>query len=1153
MNTVSDSISHTATAVGILFQLADGSIQSCNRDAERILGYSAEEMIGVAASNLAIAFGNSKSVVTALETGEPCSDLEMEFYQPDGSLVWLSLTSQPLFSGSSDRPSGVVTTFKDITAAKRDLEPADSQKLESSKDFKLFADAIPGILYIFDAISQRNLYINSQAYDSLGYTPKHILEMGQEFRTKVMHPDDLALFPVHLDRLERSQPGEVCKLEYRMRHQNGEWRWFCTQERVYSRTQDGKLERILGIARDITNRQQAQTALKESEERLKLATVASGMGMWFWDLVADTLEWTEQCKAIFGLPADAELSYEKFISILHPDDRDRARKANAQALTNLTEYRLEYRAIWSDGSVHWIAARGRGFYNQAGKPVRMMGTVQDISDRKQIEAQLRDSEQHLKRVLNSLYTFVGVLTPNGILIEANRPALDAANLQAEDVLGKPFAQTYWWSYSTQSQAQLNEAIQRAAAGEAVRYDVQVRLGAEHYILIDFSLIPLFDHNGKVEYLIPSGIDITERKQAEKALKNSEQQLRKVLDSLPVYVGLLTPQGKVVTINQTALAGIDTQLEDVLGKTFAQTPWWTFSAEIQAKINDGIKRAAAGENVRFDTFGRGGGKDNLILVDFNIIPVFNEDGQVEYLIPSGVDISDREASKQALMQREQELKLITEVIPQQIWTASANGEVDYFNQRWLDYTGIPLEETVNNGWSINLHPEDSARVIETWAESVISGKKYNIEARLRGADGVYRWFLTKARPLRNQQGKIIRWYGTNTSITRIKELEQRLRQQTEDLIRANQLKDEFMAIVSHELRTPLNPILGWSQLLAAGRLDPEKTAAGISIIERNAKLQAQLIDDLLDVSRILRGKLNLNQTPLSLEMVIKSALTTVQLAAEAKSIQIKTELEPKIGQVAGDAGRLQQIIWNLVSNAIKFTPEGGQVLVKLGKIGTQALIQVQDTGQGIDSEFLPYVFDRFRQAEGGNTRQFGGLGLGLAIVRHLSELHGGTVAVASEGKGKGANFSVKLPLMNIPIAEPIDINPIEPSVQPNRFSGIKILVVDDEVDSLDILTLVLEQEGAEVISVASAAAGLEVLNESTPDLIVSDIGMPKTDGYTLMSQIRNLSEGKNIPAIALTAYAGEVNQQLSLEAGFNRHLAKPINIPELIAAITELVQ
>ncbi len=888
----SNGISYTATAVGILVQLADGSIQSCNRDAERILGYSAEKMIGVAASNPAIAFGNSKSVVTALETGQ-LADEEMEFYQPDGSLVWLSLNSQPLFSADSDKPSGVVTTFRDITAAKGDRDGKNPQKLELSKDFKLFADAIPGILYIFDAISQRNLYVNSQAYDSLGYTPEHILEMGQEFRNKVMHPDDLALFPVYLDRLERSQPGEVCKLEYRMRHKNGEWRWYCSQDRVYSRTKEGKLEKILGIARDITNRQQTQTALKESEERLKLATIASGTGMWFWDLVKDELEFTPQCKALFGLSPEQKVSYEMFLNILHPDDRDRTNEAVEQALTNQTEYNIEYRTVWSDGSVHLIVAKGRGFYNLNGEPVRMIGTVQDISD-------------------------------------------------------------------------------------------------------------------------------------------------------------------------------------------------------------------------------------------------------------------REANKQALMQREQELKLITEVIPQQIWTASANGKVDYFNQRWLEYTGIPLEEMANSDWSIILHPEDSARVWSTWAESVISGKKYNIEARLRGADGVYRWFLIKARPLRNEEGEIIRWYGTNTSITRIKELEQRLRQQTEDLTKANQLKDEFLAIVSHELRTPLNPILGWSQLLAAGKLDPEKTAMGIAIIERNAKLQAQLIDDLLDVSRILRGKLNLNQTPLDLKMVVKSALTTVQLAAEAKSIQIKTEFELNIGQVLADAGRLQQIIWNLVSNAIKFTPEGGQVLIKLSKIDTQALIQVQDTGQGIDSEFLPHVFDRFRQAEGGYTRQFGGLGLGLAIVRHLSELHQGTVAVASEGKGKGAIFSVKLPLMDTPIAEPIHINPIQQSVQPNRFSGIKILVVDDKVDSLDILTLVLEQEGAEVISVTSAALALEALNKSTPDLIISDIGMPKTDGYSLISQIRNSKE-KNILAIALTAYAGEVNQQLSLEAGFNRHLAKPINIPELITIITELVQ
>lgn len=363
----------------------------------------------------------------------------------------------------------------------------------------------------------------------------------------------------------------------------------------------------------------------------------------------------------------------------------------------------------------------------------------------------------------------------------------------------------------------------------------------------------------------------------------------------------------------------------------------------------------------------------------------------------------------------------------------------------------------------------------------------------------------------------------------------------------------MAIVSHELRTPLNPILGWSQLLATGRLDAEKTAIGIDTIQRNAQLQAQLIEDLLDVSRILRGKLDLKIVPLNLESLIRAALSTVQLAAEAKSIQIETVFEANIGQVSGDAGRLQQIVWNLVANAIKFTPEGEQIIVKLERVGDRAQIQVIDTGQGIEPEFLPYVFDRFRQAESTSSRKFGGLGLGLAIVRHLTELHGGTVDADSPGKGQGATFRVKLPLMNRSITRQPDNISINETLEPDRFKGIQVLVVDDEVDSRDILTFVLEQEGAEVIPVASANEAVTALSRSRIDLIISDIGMPEVDGYTLMAQIRSLPQGKNLPAIALTAYAGEVDRQRSLEVGFQQHLAKPINIPDLINVVVRLMQ
>lgn len=1028
MKTGLNSTSNTAM-IGVIIQLADGSIQSCNKQAEKILGYGTAAMIGVVppkiswqtnqAENLpfpanthpAIALYHSRSVACCLETGESCTSVKIGFYQPDHHLIWLLLDSQPLFSGNTDKPSGVVTSFRDIT---------DEQLQVDEPEFKISAEAVPGLLYLFDAIDQRNLYVNCQADDLLGYTPAEIRAMGDEFTSQVIHSQDFAQFPAHLAKLEESQPGTVVKLEYRMRHRNGRWRWFCSQDQVYRRTADGKVEQILGVARDISVRKQAEIALKESEERLKLALLASGTGMWFWNLQEETLDWTDQCKTLFGLPREAELSYEKFISILHPEDRDRTQAAVDQALANQTEYSIEYRAVWSDDSIHWLAAKGRGVYNQSGQAVQMIGTVVDVTNLKENEEALRHSQQQLRILLDSLPIFAGFLTPEGIVTEVNQTALDLADLQPEEILNKRFREAYWWAYDPQIQQQIDDAIVRAAAGEMVRFDIQARVKSEQ----------------------------------------------------------------------------------------------------------------------------------LIVADFGIVPKFNDRQEVEYLVPFGMDISDREAAKQALKQREHELELITKVIPQQIWTAAKDGHLDYINQRWQDYTGLNLEQMREQGWASIVHPDELPAVTESWIQAIKTNTQFTLEIRLHCVEGTYDWFLCKARPLCNEQGEIVKWYGTNTSITKIKELEQKLLQQTEDLIQANQLKDEFLAIVSHELRTPLNPILGWSQLLLSGQLDADRTVQGVGIIERNAKLQAQLIDDLLDVSKILQGKLSLNKVPLSLESVIRAALSTVQLATEAKSIQIETEFESDIGQVLGDAARLQQIMWNLIANAVKFTPEKGQIVIKLKRIAQQALIEVADTGRGIEPEFIPYVFDRFRQADSANTREFGGLGLGLAIVLHLCELHAGTVTVSSPGLNQGATFSLRLPLMNAPTPKQIDSEAEQP-LRSNHFDGLTILVVDDEVDSLDILTMILEQEGATVISVASAAAALEVLNQTIPNLIISDIGMPHTDGYSLIKQIHQLPQGRDIPAIALTAYAGETEQQQSFEAGFKQHIAKPINIPELMTAIAEL--
>ncbi|NES95612.1 MAG: response regulator [Desertifilum sp. SIO1I2] len=394
-------------------------------------------------------------------------------------------------------------------------------------------------------------------------------------------------------------------------------------------------------------------------------------------------------------------------------------------------------------------------------------------------------------------------------------------------------------------------------------------------------------------------------------------------------------------------------------------------------------------------------------------------------------------------------------------------------------------------------------------------------------------------------------------TRLYEAEQRARTHAEE---ANRIKDEFLAVLSHELRTPLNPILGWVKLLRTRQMDEAKVARALETIERNASLQAQLIEDLLDVSRILRGKINLAICSVNLQAVVEAALDMVRLAAQAKGIEIDTQFVSGLPTISGDPNRLQQVVCNLLSNAVKFTPNGGRVSVQLWADGSFVKIQIQDNGAGINPHFLPYVFDYFRQQNSSSNRAFGGLGLGLAIVRYLVELHGGTAIAQSPGEGQGAIFTVAFPLMppssNDWAAE--RVAPVELASTPafSSLQGLRILVVDDEVDTRELLIFTLEQYGAQVLAVGSAQVAINCIasSESQFDLLLSDIGMPEMDGYQLIHQVRSLppAQGGNILAIALTAYAGHINRQQILQAGFQAHLAKPIEPAALAVAIVNLL-
>ncbi len=1175
MRTDSNRASNLIAPVGIIFQLTDGTIQSCNTDAATILGYTAQQVM--ATNYLELPWQtihrdgspfplDTHPAIASIKTGQPYTEVEMGFYRPDGSLVWLWLSSQPIFETNSSQPYGVVTTIQKLADDERDSTQLETYTWQPSREFITLANAIPGVMYLFDAIAKKNIYVNSQTYELLGYTREQVLAMGEDFISQVMHPEDLAVFPAHLARLENLKPKEVSKFEYRMRHQNGEWRWFSTEDRVYRRTADGSVEHILGIAKDISDRKQTEAELAKRNSILQSIVSQTADFIFVKDLEGRYVIANQATAVFFDLTIEEILGKDD-TALFEPEIARVIMEMDRRVMVEGETISFEETIPWRRTIQRSLLTSKCPWRDDTGKIIGVIAICGDITELKQSQQQLKENEELLRLALaNAKAGFWSwdilqnelIWSPENYDLYGIDPQIwspENYDLYGIDPQIKPLQYQDWENLiNPEDLERTNQEVVKVLSGESTEFRAEFRIihpqkGVRWLLGIGNVTC---NENGELVRLSGLNLDISDRKQVEAALRLSKQQLRILLDSLPLFAGFLSTDGIVIEINQTALDSIALQPEDILDKPFAEVYWWSYSPEIRARIDDAIKRAAAGETVRFDIIAQVT-EDKFIMMDFGVVPKFDAQGQVEYLVPFGMDVTDREASKTALKQREYELELITEVIPQHIWTATSFGQIDYINRRCQEYTGVSLEQIQQYGWASVVHPDDLYSVREDWIEAIRLGQKCNLEVRLRKADGSYCWFLSRARPLRNEEGRIIKWYGTNTSIVRIKELEEELRQQTEDLIRANQLKDEFLAIVSHELRTPLNPILGWSQLIASGRLNAEKTAVGIETIERNAKLQSQLIDDLLDVSRILRGKLNLKKTPLNLEAVIRSALQTMQLTAEAKSIQVETVFEPNIGLVLGDVSRLQQIIWNLVTNAIKFSSPGGRIIVRLKRIGDRVQIQVEDMGRGIEPEFLPHVFERFRQSQSSNTREYGGLGLGLAIVRHLTELHNGTVAVTSPGLGQGAIFSVKLPLMNEPTTKQLDNTSTQQSVETDRFSGIKILVVEDEVDSRDILTIVLEQEGATLTPVCSAKQALEVFEQSDFDLIISDIGMPEMDGYSLLSRIRELPQGKNIPAIALTAYAGEIDRQHSLNAGFQEHISKPIDIPKLIAAIVQLIQ
>jgi len=611
---------------------------------------------------------------------------------------------------------------------------------------------------------------------------------------------------------------------------------------------------------------------------------------------------------------------------------------------------------------------------------------------------------------------------------------------------------------------------------------------------------------------------------------------------PVFVSDF--QGKILLANEAVSELLGFRKDEVLEQSLSRFVSLDEARELMAALREVVEHGVS-RNVRLNPHSASG---EVIATTLNASALRGPRGEVIGVI--GILRDMRELDKARAY-----AESLIKNAPDPVFVSDLQGKILQANDAVYTLLGFRTAEVVEQSLSRFISVDETREFMAALREVVARGVTRNARLNPRSVSGEIIPTTLNASALRDADGAVNGAIGILRDMRAYEMVVGDLEESRRKLDAANRAKDEFLATLSHELRTPLNAILGWVRLLRSGTLDAAGASRGPEVIERNTRLLAQLIEDLLDVSRIITGKLRLDVGSIDLVSVIVAAMEAVQTAADAKGIRLEASLDPALGPVSADPSRLQQVVWNLLTNAIKFTPAGGRVDIRLERRDSMARVTVSDTGQGIRRELLPFVFDRFRQGETSIGRRYGGLGLGLAIVRHIVELHGGDVNAESAGEGRGAIFTVDLPLT----ATHADTIPPEPARrrldrEPVALDGLRVLIVDDEADARELMRMVLRSSGADVMAAACAEEAFEQVERWHPDILVSDIGLPGDDGYMLIQKLREqqAQQGRAIPALAVTAYARAEDRTRALAAGFQMHVAKPLEPADLIAAIASLI-
>jgi PAS domain S-box-containing protein len=994
----------------------------------------------------------------------------------------------------SGKTTGVVLVFRDITHRKQ----AEQALREKEERFRTMADTAPVMLWLAGADGLCNFF-NQSWLDFTGRTMEQ--EMGYGWADNV-HPDDLRRC---LDNYMSSLEARTTfTIEYQLRRIDGQYRWVLSKG-VPRYTKEGEFIGFAGSCVDIADRKQAE----EAAHSLASIVESSEDAIIGKRLDGGIVSWNAAAERTYGYAADEVKG--KHIGLLSPED-------HRDELTNIFETlkrgesisHLETVRRTKDGRLIDVALTISPTRDEDGHITGASTIARDITDRKRAEqersllaAQIENERQRLNNVVANV---PGVVWEAWGQPDQANQRIDFVSEHVEKMLGYSTVEwlstpNFWLSivHPDDFERAGREAAAIFASGKGGTSRFRWKAKDGRAVWVEAQSVVVCDDTETPIGMRGVTMDITERKRAEEAQRFLAEASGLLGSSLD-YETTLASVAKLAVPNLADwcvvhITGDNGRLRQ-LAVVHSDPAKEEAARKIQERYPVDPEASIGVPNVL-----RTGRPEFYPIVDEDRLAQVARNPEVADVL-KGLNL--KSCMIVPLVARNRTLGTIT------LATAESN--------RYYDVNDLTLTEDLAHRVALAV---DNARLYRE-AQDAVTAREDALSIR--------------------------------------DELLRREHVAREEAESANRAKDEFLATVSHELRTPLNAILGWAHMLRANRLDQPTQTRALETIERNAKSQAQLIEDILDVSRIVTGKLRLDVRPVELAAVLDAAIDAVRPAADAKGIKLETILDPSSGPVSGDPNRLQQIIWNLASNAVKFTGKGGRVQVQLHRVSSYVEIVVSDTGQGISTEFLPYVFDRFMQADATSTRRHGGLGLGLAIVRHLVEMHGGTVMAHSAGEGLGATFTVRLPLIvsRADKREPYRAQPapgatisLEPSP---RLDGVRVMVVDDDSDTREMLRLMIGQLGAEVKACASSEEAMRVLNEWSPDVIVSDIEMPDEDGYELIRKVRGAEtkrDGRKVPAVALTAYGRVEDRLRALAAGYQMHIAKPAEPVELAVIIAAL--